>query len=47
MFLHIKFVKLHSIWKSGSGSSSGRICHSKSDKIRLRPDWKKINPVQL
>jgi len=35
--LHIKLV----IWKSGSGSGSGRICHSKSGKIRLRPDWKK------
>jgi len=42
--LHIKLVKLQSIWKSSSGS--GRICHSKSGKIRLRPDWKKINPVQ-
>jgi len=44
--LHIKLVKLQSIWKSGFGSGSGRICHSKSGKIRLRPDWKKINPVQ-
>jgi len=25
---------------------SGRICHSKYSKIQLRPDWKKINPVQ-
>ena len=40
--LHIKLVKLQSIWKSGSG----RICHSKSGKIWLRPDWKNINPVQ-
>jgi len=37
--LHIKLVNFQSIWKSGSGS--GRICHSKSGKIRLRPDWKK------
>jgi len=44
-FLLIKLVKFQSIWKSGSGSD--RICHSKSGKIRLRPDWKKINPVQL
>jgi len=44
MFLHIKLVKLQSIWKSGTGS--GRICHSKSGKVWLRPDWKKINPVQ-
>jgi len=44
MFLHIKSVKLQSIWKSGSGSD--RSCHFKSGKIRLRPDWKKINPVQ-
>jgi len=29
MFLHIKLVKLQSIWKSSSGSGSGRICHSK------------------
>jgi len=35
--LHIKLVKLQSIWKSGSG----RICYSKSSKIRLWPDWKK------
>jgi len=35
--LHIKLVKLQSIWKSGFG----RICHSKSGKIRLRPDCKK------
>jgi len=38
--LHIKLVKLQSIWKSGSCFS--RICYSKSGKIRLRPDWKKI-----
>jgi len=41
MFLHVKLVKLQSIWKSGSGSGSGRICHSKSGKIRLRSYWKK------
>jgi len=35
--LHIKLVKLQSIWKS----SSGWICHSKSGEIRLWPDWKK------
>jgi len=29
--LHIKLVKLQSIWKSGSG----RICHSKSDSSRI------------
>jgi len=33
--LHIKFVKLQSIWKSGSGSGSGRICHSKSGSGRI------------
>jgi len=38
--LHIKLVKVLSIWKSGSGS--GWICHSKSGKIRLRPHWKTI-----
>jgi len=38
--LHFKLVKLQSIWKSGSG----RICHSKSSKIRLWPDW--IYPVK-
>jgi len=32
-FLHIKLVKLQSIWKS----CCGRICHSKSG----RPDWEK------
>jgi len=37
--LHIKLVKLQSIWKSGSG----RICHSKSGSSRIE---KKINPVQ-
>jgi len=42
--LHIKLVKLQSIWKSSFGSS--QICHSKSGKIRLRPDWKKVKPVQ-
>jgi len=42
--LHIKLVKLQSIWKSGSGS--GRICHSRSSKILLQPDWKKINLAQ-
>jgi len=36
--LHMKLVELQSIWS--------RICHSKSGKIRLRSDWKKINPVQ-
>jgi len=40
--LHINLVKWQSVWKSGSG----QICHSKSGKIQLRPDWKKINPVQ-
>jgi len=35
MFLHIISVKLQSICKS----SSSRICHSKSGKIRLQPDW--------
>jgi len=35
--LHIKLVKLQSIWKSGSG----RICHSKSGKNHLRPNSKK------
>jgi len=39
MFLHIKLVKLQSIWKSGSGFGSGRICHSKkSGKIWLWPE---------
>jgi len=46
MFLHIKLVKLQSIWKYCSGSGSSRICHSKSVKIRLRPDCKIMNPVQ-
>jgi len=45
MFLHIRLVKLQSIWKSGSGS--GRICHSKSGKIRLRSDWKKKSSTVL
>jgi len=36
--LHVKLVKLLWIWKSGYG----RICHSKSGKIQLRPDWKAI-----
>jgi len=40
--LHLKLVKLQSVWESGSGW----ICHSKSCKIQLPPDWKKINPVQ-
>jgi len=44
--LHIKLVKLQSIWESGSGFGSSRICYAISGKIRLRPDWKKINPVQ-
>jgi len=35
--LHIKLVKLQSIWKSGSDQS----CHSKSGKIQLWSDWKK------
>jgi len=38
--LHIKLVKLQSIWKSGSD----RICHSKSGKIQLRPHWEKNQP---
>jgi len=42
MFYTLNLVKLQSIWKS----SSGWICHSKSGKIWLRPDWKKIYPVQ-
>jgi len=49
--LHIKLVKLQSVWKSGSGS--GQICDFKrywrinpAPAIRLRPDWKKINLVQ-
>jgi len=31
--LHLKLVKLQSIWKSGS--DSGRICHSKSGTGRI------------
>jgi len=37
--LHIKLIKLTSIWKSGSGSSR------MSFQIWLWLDWKKINPV--
>jgi len=38
----MKLAKLQSLWKSGSG----RTCHSKSGKIRLQLDCKKINPLQ-
>jgi len=41
MFLHIKLVKLQTIWKSSSGSGSGRICHSKIRQNPAPADWKK------
>jgi len=46
MFLHIKLVKYSQFENPAPVLAKGQICHSKSGKIRLRLDWKKINPVQ-